>query len=399
MRTLAYRCLLVMVFTLPWENVVDLPGIGRVSRAVGLLVGLVWVCAVIGSGEIRQSRKFHVVALFFVLWDTLSLLWTVDGPATTDRVLTYVQLFALTLVFWDTVTTLKAVRATLTAYLLGSMVSALALLGRYAAEGAGSEVHGRVTVGNFHPNDVGLILAMGVPIAGYVATLPVLDGWDRARQVVAVAYVPVSAFAVLLTGSRASVGALLPGFVYVGYLLVGRRPQLAVGALVSMVVLIVLLLPLLPGRVALRLEGTKSAVESGGLNERAGVWSEAIRLIKAHPVVGIGAGAFRTANVDSNKVGHNFVLALLAEVGIVGFGLFAAMLVLAFTALRVQPERMRGMWIAVFLAWLAAASLHNWEYRKQTWFFLALMLSSGYLEDAVPETRQRAPAYSAARAP
>jgi hypothetical protein len=38
------------------------------------------------------------------------------------------------------------------------------------------------------------------------------------------------------------------------------------------------------------------------------------------------------------------------------------------------------MWTTVLLCWLLAASLHNWEYRKQTWFFFGLILASASLD-------------------
>ena len=60
MKTLAYRLLLLMVFTLPWENVVDLPGVGRVSKAVGLLVAVVWFADLLVSKRVRSPSFFRM---------------------------------------------------------------------------------------------------------------------------------------------------------------------------------------------------------------------------------------------------------------------------------------------------------------------------------------------------
>ena len=128
-----------------------------------------------------------------------------------------------------------------------------------------------------------------------------------------------------------------------------------------------------------RLEGTGASISSGDLNERGTVWAEAARIIHEHPLLGIGAGAFREAAVGANKVGHNFVLSLLAEVGIVGFGLFMAVLVTALLPIRRLDPLLRRMWLALFSAWLLAALLHNWEYRKQTWLFIGLVAACGAL--------------------
>jgi O-antigen ligase len=122
------------------------------------------------------------------------------------------------------------------------------------------------------------------------------------------------------------------------------------------------------------------------------VWAEAARIIREHPLLGIGAGAFREAAVGANKVGHNFVLSLLAEVGIIGFGLFMAVLVTALLPIRRLDPLLRRMWLALFSAWLLAALLHNWEYRKQTWLFIGLVAACGALPPRHRRSEQEEPA-------
>lgn len=380
MSELAYRLMLVMAFTLPWENAVDVPGLGSLTKIIGLLLGLVWVLSVLSAGRVRRPRGAHVLALLYVLWTLSSLIWTVDGPATQERTFTYVQLLVLMLVVWDTVTSPVRVRQALIAYLSGCYLTVATLLVEYATLGAAEEVHHRVTVEGFHPNDVGIILALGLPIAVYLAEeIRSAGRWRRLWQVACLAYVPLSGFSVLVTGSRAGLGALLPGFAFGGYLLARRRPRLAWGAGLSLVGLTAVALPLVPANVLARLGQTQSSIQSGDLNERGGVWAEAIRLFVHHPIFGIGSGAFKEAAVGANKAGHNFVLSLLAEVGLVGFGLFAGMLVALVLGLRHTPAPLRSMWVAVLVAWLVGALLHNWEWRKQTWFIFALVAACGEL--------------------
>lgn len=380
LRDATYWLMIAMVFTLPWEGEVEIPGVGQVSRFVGILVGVSWVALVLQTRRMREPHALHIFGLLFVIWNAFSSMWTVDGPVTEGATLTYAQLVVLTLVLWDMSRTLAEVRHSLLAYLAGCYVTIGSLLLGYAAEGQASEVHGRVTVSGFHPNDVGMILALGVPVAGYVLDQPGTGPFRSLRLVAAALYLPVSGFAVLITGSRAGLGAMLPGVLYLGYLLARRRPAIAAGSVVGLIGITLLLLPLVPPRVVLRLEGTGAAVDGGDLNERTEIWGEAVRLIHEHPLTGIGGGAFKAAAVAVNKNGHNFVLALLAEVGIIGFGLFAALLVTAVLALRRQDRLLGGMWAAFFSAWLFAGLLHNWEDRKQTWFMLALMVASGALE-------------------
>jgi O-antigen ligase len=384
MRRAVYLLMLAMVFTLPWENVLSLPGLGRISKLIGLMAAAAWVASVLISGRFREPRITHILALLFVVWNGFSLLWTVDGSATQGRVITYAQLLGLMFVLWDTVDTMPRVRATLTTYLAGSYVTVLALLVGYLVRGAASERYGRVTLGSFHPNDVGMILAVSVPVAAYLMWVPPVRqrSWRRLWAIVCAAYVPLAAFAVLVTGSRAALAAMVPGLAYLFYLLTRRHKGVSIGTLVGLAAVAVLSLPFVPARVLLRLEGTDAAVRSGNLNERETIWSEAIRLIREHPIQGSGGGAFRAAAVGANKAPHDLALGLLAEVGVIGFALFAAMLLTALLSLRRVEPLLRGMWIAVFTAWLGAALLHNWEARKQTWMLIGLVVCCGALESA-----------------
>ncbi|HSE08341.1 MAG TPA: O-antigen ligase family protein [Nocardioidaceae bacterium] len=381
MNTFVFRLMILMTITLPWENVVNFPGAGKVSKVIGLIVGVAWLVSVLMSGKVRQPRAAHVFAILFVLWNACSMAWTVDGPATQTRVLTYMQLLGFMLVVWDTVTTAARARQVLLAYVIGCYLTVTFLLISSAQPTGGTQMYGRATLDGFHPNDLAAILAFGAPIAVYLIFAPGTDRWHLARLIGGCLYIPLAGFAVLLTGSRSGLAALLPAIVFLVYQIARRHPGMAIGSLGALVALAALAFPLAPPRVRLRLEGTAENLQAGNLNSRETVWAEAFRLIQDHPVLGVGAGAFREAAVGANKVGHNFALSLLAEVGVVGFGLFMAMLIAALLPIRHLSPLLRGMWVALFTAWLFSAVLHNWEYRKQTWLFIALVIAYGALSD------------------
>jgi O-antigen ligase len=391
---LTYRLLLLLVASLPLESVYTIPGSGSVTKFLGLLTGATWALSVLQRGGPRAPHTLHVVALLFVLWNACSLVWTIDGSATQTRVLTYAQLFVLLLVVWDSVTSMTQLRRVLLADVVGCCVGALLLVADYVVLGAAAEVHGRVTVGNFNPNDAGVIFALGLPVACYL-----LATWRgpgrRLVALIAGTYLPLGTFAVLATGSRAALLAVVPALWYAGRLLWRSRPTLAVVSFVGVGGLAVAALPLLPAAPVQRLWNTGNELMHGNLNHRQDVWAEAFRIIGENPWFGIGAGAFKVAATGVNKVGHNFVLALLAEIGIVGLVLFLAIIVVAVRAIRPAPRALRELWLTILVAWTFAALLHNWEYRKLTWLMFGLMVVSGSLgresdgsEDPPRATRQ-----------
>jgi O-antigen ligase len=392
-RQLTYRLLLLLVASIPLESVYAIPGSGSITKLLGLLTGLAWVVTALRAGRMREPHTLHVVALLFVLWNACSLLWTTDSAATQTRVMTYAQLFVLLLVIWDTVSTREQLRQILLADLLGCYAAASLLVAGYAVNGAGAEVHGRVTLGTFNPNDAGVILALGLPVACYLwASWPDHDAAVRRLVVLlAATYLPLGLFGVLGTGSRAALVAVVPAVWYAGSLLGRSRPTLAIVTFVGLTAAAIAALPLLPTNAVQRLWDTGHDLMQGNLNERQDVWAEAFRIIHAHPVLGTGGGAFRTAATGVNKVGHNFVLALLAELGPLGLALFLALIVVAVLAVRTAPRNLRELWVTVLVAWTFAALLHNWEYRKLTWVMFGLMAVSGALRDAAPETGRVAP--------
>ena len=401
MRVMTFRLVLLLTASLPLESVYAVPGSGSISKLVGVLAAVAWAATVVTSGRMRAPHTLHVVALLFVLWNACSMLWTVNGPATQTRVLTYAQLFVLLLVVWHVVTTVAALREVLLAFLIGCWVAAAAMVIGYVVGGSAAEMHGRVTLGEFNPNDAGVILALGFPVACFLLAGPWPGRWQRAVQVLAATYLPLGAFAVLGTGSRAALVAVLPTVWYGGRLLWRTRPALAVATFAGLGVLTVAALPLLPTRAVQRLFETGDDLRQGNLNERQDVWAEGVRIIHDHPWTGIGSGAFRTAATGVNKVGHNFVLALMAEVGVVGLALFLLMMVVALGALRYASRSLRELWFTFVAAWTFAALLHNWEYRKLTWLMFGLMVACAALpggaagggdppseSDLVPSTRE-----------
>lgn len=378
------------VASLALESTLAVPGAGSISKALGLLGFLAWAVWVVRSGAVRRPHPIHAVMLLFVLWNAASMVWTLDGSATQERVLTYAQLLVFSVVVWEVVDTTAALRQVLLADLVGCAAAAGGLVGGYALAPAAVDWHGRVTLGSFNPNDAGLLLALGLPVALYLLSHPAGTGrWRRLEQVLASGYVPLGTFAVLLTGSRAALAAVVPALCY-GIWLVGRRhPSLAVTSTTGVVLLVAGTVPLLPARVLGRLGSTGTDLLQGNLNERQDVWAEAFRLIRQDPLVGVGAGAFRTAAVGVNKVGHNVALGLLAELGPLGLLLFLGIVVVAVRALGAAPAPLRALMTTLVVAWSSAAMLHNWEYRKLSWLLFTLMAASGALTDHDPVARRR----------
>ncbi len=399
MRRLALWLSWILIFASPWEYLFELGALGTVSRTIGIALAGLWLLSAVTAGRVRQPGVMHGLMLLFVLWCITSTLWSLDPEATVRQSITYAQLALLALIVWDLYDRPVYLERGLQAYLFGVWVCALTLL-QVFLEG---DVQRRFTVGLFNQNTLGFMLALALPLAWYLATNrrasfglpPGAATWVRLSNF---ALIPVATFAIFLTASRAAAAAALVAF---GYMALGigrlrRSARLAVfvvaGALVAYGI------QLVPDSSLERLEATTSVVSQGDWNGRLLIWGEALRLISERPLHGVGARAFAKGAVETGAAPHNFALSILAELGLIGFGLFGGILfVSGLLALR-QPRPLALLWLALLAVWLVEALAHVTEDKKITWLLFGWIAVSDLLQRGVAAQPAQKQAQPVARA-
>lgn len=138
--------------------------------------------------------------------------------------------------------------------------------------------------------------------------------------------------------SRMGFVACLGALGVMGILMVPRhkRPRVSAKyawtcATVAVVIVMFIFLP--PDQLVERFAGLASTEEVSS-EARHRIWAETLEMVKAHPWLGVGMGAYESAFLKYKAVApmstvdfaHNDYLQLLAELGIVGFGLVAVLL-------------------------------------------------------------------------
>jgi O-antigen ligase len=378
MRTVCYWLSLGLIFTIPWENLVNVGGLGTVARAVGLLLAAVWVFAVVVSGKIRTPRWFHVVVYSFILWNVLSVLWTIDLPMTLDSLLTYLQLGGLVAILWDLCTTRKTIRGALQAYVLGAYVSIGSLILNFVTGNPLAQHAGRYTAPGFDENELAGILCLGIPIAWYLV-LPVDDKPGPIPfRVINYLYIPASVLAILLTASRTALLGLIPAAYFVLRTISHMKHPGRIAAFGGLALAFMFLLPHVPESTIERLSTIQTEATEGDINGRAVIWREAMRVFHDHALFGVGSAAFRPA-VGIQKVAHNFIFSVLVELGLVGFGLFSLVLFSVVQEVRAQPREEARFWGSVMLVWFVFALALPLERRKPTWLVFDLVVIAASL--------------------
>jgi O-antigen ligase len=395
MTAIAYAALWVFCFAVPWENVIVIPGVGTISKLIGMGAFALALFTTVVTGRVRRIQGFHIAALLYVIWAGMNAFQTSDEGRALVKAGTYFQLLLVLWMVWELAPNLRRQLGLLLAYVFGASVAAIntimvyrSLLGtssrRFAAEG-------------FDPNDLGMTLALALPMAWYLGMAyprPLVRWLCRL-------YLPVGLVAIGLTSSRgaliASIVALLIIPLSMGQLSRGK----VVGAILLIALSGVIAVAYIPATSWQRFGTTRSEVEGGTLNDRLVIWKAAMKAFTKRPFVGYGTNGFNWA-VHSQP--HNSYLAVLVEEGLIGFALYAAMFIAVFLKL-VRLPPMERRFTLILLATLCVAILPlGWEDRKPVWFILAALLGfsqalAGATGMAARQAQARRPGFARPPAP
>ncbi len=369
----AYAGLWCFVLVLPWDVFVNLPVVGSVPRIVGLVASAGGVLYILARRRLTPLTWFHLSAVLFVLWAGVTSFWSIDPEETRTRVITYLQLLVLVWLIWEIAWSPARQRALFQAYVVGASVAALVVIYNFLAGGRGPETDiARFTALNQDANELGLTLALGLPMAWYVS----LSHPHRRSAWLWRLYLPLGVTAILLTASRASVLAALVGLSIIPWTLARLRLR-AKAALYALVAgSLVLASNVVPEASFARIASTQADIEAGYFGGRGAIWIAGLEVARERPLVGVGAGAFQAAvepTIHQEMVAHNVLLSVLVEDGLVGLLLFVAMVTATLGPLRRLPRVQQRFSIVLLLALALGSMSLSWDNRKQLWFVLGVL--------------------------
>jgi O-antigen ligase len=333
MRKLAFYLSLILIFTIPWEDAVSIVGVSSVTRYIGIFTSAVWLVAVLFSRKVRKPHIFHLFFLFFVMWSVASLIWTYALDESIQQIKTYVQMFIFIYIIWDLYITLKALNQALQVYIFGSYILILTTIINYAIGREISLYSGGRYAGVGNAVELALILTLGLPIAWHLATSPDNQNKYKILRLLNFVYIPAALFAILLTGTRMALFAVIPAFAYILGTSRRLKPILRYSSLVFFVGAMFWIEPLIPKSIIERLGTTGASIITGDLGGRINLWLQSISFFYSQPVIGIGSGALSSIFV-MGAMAHNTFLSVLTEGGLIGFILFISILLLPYNKLK-----------------------------------------------------------------
>jgi len=293
------------------------------------------------------SQQWPVVASIAVLlsWLTVSSLWATDHRAALFELVPWVLAVAVALTVLGNFNGETAAVLLVGAWVTGASIAALtALAGGGGVGGEDDLLRAGGAAGD--PN----ILA-----AGLVAALPLTVGlWPFVHRRARPALIGVALLCLAGVISSASRGALVAAAIAAcAAVAVSRHPwRLAAGLLTGGVVAALAWAVLSPS------SWSRVTDFGGGGTGRSELWRAALALWRSSPVIGVGLGNQRVLQpttsldigplsyaeliVEQRLVAHNVAFQLLADVGIVGFALYAAVVAMCLRASLHGSRRFRA---------------------------------------------------------
>jgi O-antigen ligase len=307
-------------------------------NAALILIGLAWLGGIRERApvirEVLARHKGLVFAFACLLgWVTLSMLWARSvGQVSSDFWQWYVAA-VLVLIVSTTFTSAKSVKILLALFVAGAVVSVLVgliasnLSSSLSAIDTATHTEGRLQGGGGDPNYLaaGLVPAMVVAAGLVTVTRSAIGRWSLMGAL------GLLAVGLAATESRGGLLAAVVAISLAALIYRGRRGQ----------ILMLLAVAASVGAVWFTTSpGAWHRVTSfnGGGNGRSDIWRVAWEIGKDHPIAGVGLNNFMVVSpdytrrpgtlrnvqmiVDHPHVVHNVYLQLLAEVGVVGLGLY-----------------------------------------------------------------------------
>ncbi len=368
------------------ENLLRL-GLISTARLVVILTFAAWLAHGLSRKQLRLALPLPGwLAIAFAVWGLLSALWGISSQKLLGALQTLVQSIALYVLVVHLLSSFRRVQVVIAIVLVATLaLSSLALV-RLAA---GDVVGGRVDITQVF--GTGPHALAGYLLPGAIVLMAMLAReQQRIRKLLWLAALLATMLAVLATGTRAAEVALA-AVVVVGIIVEWRMWQVALSAMLVLGLARIML----PAAALARIGSVLTTSDRGA--GRLDIWLVALRIINAHPILGVGLDNFGQA-FDRYLAGtpglqgtyfvqgwgsHNMFVNVQAELGIVGLALFAATVSLSVRSGWVAVVQLKragdhsnetlalGIWLAL-LGTLALGLFLDWHYCKYLWLLLAL---------------------------
>lgn len=371
-----------------------------VGKVGGLLLALGWIAFVMT----RHDAKSDFLAVYpgmamvlglFLAWVALSALWAETPSVVMGAFVRYLLNVVLVMIVFTAVRDKRQATLVIAGFVVGATAASFyGLVFASAPQDLG--YGGRLTSGGaLDPNELAAVLLAGIGLSvGLAMSLKHKPGL-RLAAMAAGGFILIT---VLSTGSRGGLVALACMLI-AAIVFAGRwRGRAIVTSLLVGLVAVYYVTALAPAEIRDRILSSTRG-ETKVMEGRTTLWQIGERMVRAHPITGVGAENFKISSrhyllqpgavfrsdivISTPQITHNTYLQIAAELGVVGLALFGSIIVFSVgSALRAAGHfRIRGdpggealaRCIAVAMIGVLAADIFlSQQFNKQLWLVLGL---------------------------
>ncbi len=373
-----YNLLWLTIFTVPFQKSFIIQGIGSINKLFGISLTFIALFTLLLKGEIKKLPIFYILLSVFILLNFASFYWAEAPMDAIDKSVLFLQLGFIAWAIYEFAGDRDKLNGLIKAYVLGSSMISLQSIYQYMTVGSNPLMSAsRFFIEGYNPNELGILWALGLAMAVYL----IVNG-----SKVYLFYVPLGVFTILLTGSRTALILLVFVGVCTFWMLFKYRIKFRKTFTFTFIIAGLFVVSKLPPGQLDRLSTIKYELSSGTLNGRTGIWDAGMATFKQSPLLGVGSGSFLEASVQNSLIGleasaHNSFLSVLVENGLIGFWLFAGMLVILFaSAYRIdKKDPIRWLSLTIMTAWMILSFASHAEAQKYTWVVFGFIITAYYV--------------------
>jgi O-antigen ligase len=363
---LALMATSVFILLIPWADGVH----DGLPRILGITVFGLSGLLIATKGTHKNYSFYHFFVVLLWLWVIISLAWTPDEVLGTELAVTMFQLMLLPLVFTLIITKKSDLLLAYQSYVFGCYIAFGIIFYNYTHNIF--EIYGRYTIANIATDGMAYILALGVPMAAYLA-----KSYDnKLLKIINILAMPVIIYAIFLTATRTGSLVAMIGVAY--WLFTHRKASIVVkiSMLVVLSLSVVAVLNFAPKASVDRIFSSGKSIKSGTLNYRTVIWKASIDQWKHAPIVGSGVASLYTL-ISKKHVeyewAHNTYIQFLVENGIIGLMLYLLVIISLLYFVLQTPFDEKVFLLSLLLSVLVSqVSLHT-HLQKETWFVLSMI--------------------------
>lgn len=373
MKKLSLFLLGIFIYTIPVENSVIISGVGSINRLLGLIsfcISLIYIVSI--RRTVKKMTLFMLLSLTFLFWVSFTIFWSYNIQNSLTVWLTAIQIILMIQLINEVVDTKNDLLFLIKAFLLGIFTSVISIILSFI-NGVSYTIYDlRFTAFGTDPNDVGVTLAIAIPILWYL----ILNEKDKVFLLISKIFFPLIIFSIVLTGSRGALLTAIVALLIIPFTYNKLKTIHKILTLIIFSVLTMILIKVVPVSVVERIFSIRDELSSGNVSNRTDLWYAGLKVFSENPIQGVGIGAFADSvqsYLGYGYVAHNTFISILVEQGLVGFCIFLLILVYLFVNSRNLENKEYIMWRVVIVTWCIGVFSLTWEFQKVTWLIFSFI--------------------------